>query len=415
MRGYLRLLADRRFLAFWGGFTISVTGDAMTQVALVWYVLDRTGSSAALGLLAFCLAAPVVAGGLAAGWLLDRFDRRTVLIVDSLFRGIAVASVPAAAAAGVLTLTHVYAVATLHGFLMMIPLAGVPSILPSIVPGERLGAANALETLSYSMSSVIGAPFAGLLVAGIGAPAVLWIDAASYFAFAGLLFGIRLAEPESAATSLAAGGPRTPIGYRAPVRLLLRQPVLLATTLMYCVTNIGNGALLVWLPLWVSDLPDGGAALYGRLLGAMAVGELVSSALVGLLPATAPQGRLICWALVALGLSVLPFAAGTPVPGLYAGMMLYGAAYASLTILAQTLRMRLIPAALRGRTFALLRMLMQSGRPVGGLAAGLLIPAAGLGAAILATAALAIGPATAGFLVAPLRRARAADLRSAGP
>jgi hypothetical protein len=40
---YLTLLSDRRFLAFWGGFTISATGDAMTRVALVWYVLDKTG------------------------------------------------------------------------------------------------------------------------------------------------------------------------------------------------------------------------------------------------------------------------------------------------------------------------------------------------------------------------------------
>lgn len=406
MNNYLALLADRRFLAFWGGFTISVTGDAMTRVALVWYVLDRTGSSEAIGLLTFCFAAPVVVGGLVAGWVLDRFDRRNVLIVDSVFRGLAVMSIPLAEAAGVLTMPQVYAVAALHGFLMMIPLAGVPSILPAIVPADRLGTANALETLSYSMSAMVGAPLAGLLVALLGAPGVLWIDAASYLAFAGLLAIVRLDEPS------ADSGPATrpAASYRSALRLLLGQPILLATTLMYLVLNLGGGALLVWLPLWVAALPHGGAELYGRLLGTMALGQLFSAALTGALPATAPQGRLICLALLVLGLSVLPFAAGAPDALLYAGMLLYGAAYSPLTILAQTLRMRLIPAELRGRTFALLRMLMQSGGPLGGLAAGLLIPVFGLTAAVAGTAVLAIGPALAGFLVAPLRRARAAEI-----
>lgn len=403
MTAYGALLLDRRFLAFWGGFTVSAVGDATTRVALVWYVLDRTGSSESVGLLTFCFAAPVVVGGLLSGWVLDRFDRRSVLMADSVLRGVAILSVPLAEAAGSLGLAHVYAVAALHGLLMMIPLAGVPSILPSLVAPERLGAANALESLSYSMSAMIGAPLAGLLVARIGAPAVLWLDAASYFAFAALLATIRLDSGARPA------GPRLRVGFGPSLRLLLGQPILLATTLMYLVLNLGGGAMLVWLPLWVAE-HEGGAELYGHLLGVMALGQLISAAAVGLLPATAPQGRLICIALMALGLSVLPFVVAPAAPVLFAGMLLYGAAYAPLTVLAQTLRMRLIPAELRGRTFALLRMLMQSGGPVGGLAAGLLIPEAGISAAIVATAILALGPAAAGLLVVPLRRARASEL-----
>src|SRR6266851_3329121 len=289
---YLVLLSDRRFLAFWGGFTISTTGDSMTRVALVWYVLDKTGSSEALGLLAFCSTAPVIVGGLVAGWALDRFDRRTLLIVDSVFRGLVVASVPLAETLGQLTMPHIYAVALVHGFLMMIPLAGVPSILPSIVPAERLGTANALEILSYTMSGIIGAPLAGVLVAHIGAPGVLWADAGSYLAFAFLLTAVRLG-PRVAPTP----GPVTPIGgYGATLKLVLAQPILLVTTLMYMVFNLGGGALLVWLPLWAASMPEGGAELYGRLLGIMALGQLMSAIAAGFLPAMAPQGRLICLA-----------------------------------------------------------------------------------------------------------------------
>jgi hypothetical protein len=107
---------------------------------------------------------------------------------------------------------------------------------------------------------------------------------------------------------------------------------------------------------------------------------------------------------------VVPFGRSPPVNLLFASIALYGAAYAPLTILAQTLRMRLIPPELRGRTFALLRMLMQSGSPVGGLVAGMLIPVADLSTTILTTAALALAPAAAGALIGPLRRARASAL-----
>ena len=94
---------------------------------------------------------------------------------------------------------------------------------------------------------------------------------------------------------------------------------------------------------------------------------------------------MICLALAVAGLSLATLATAAPLAVLLAATVVYGAAYAPLTILAQTLRMRLIPPKLRGRSFALLRMLMQSGNPVGGLSAGLLAPLAGLTATDLAT------------------------------
>jgi Major Facilitator Superfamily len=84
------------FRNFWIGFALSGIGDAMTKTALVWYVFERTGSPAAVGLLLLAYAGPVIAGGLVAGHVLDRFDRRKVMLLDSLVRGTVVASVPVA-------------------------------------------------------------------------------------------------------------------------------------------------------------------------------------------------------------------------------------------------------------------------------------------------------------------------------
>src|SRR5256885_11796033 len=97
---YRSLFSAPAFRWFWTGFTVSALGDAMSQVALVWMVFDRTHSVETLGLFSVAYTGPVLVGGLAAGWLLDRVDRRAVMLVDSLFRGLVMAA-GAVVAAGV--------------------------------------------------------------------------------------------------------------------------------------------------------------------------------------------------------------------------------------------------------------------------------------------------------------------------
>ena len=136
LTNYRLIFQQRSFRLFWLGFTFSVLGDALTRIALTWYVYERTKSAEALGWLAFWYTAPVVVGGLAAGWLLDRFDRRKVMVVDNVIRGIAVACLPMLHALGLLAMWHVYVVAGIYGLLMMIALAGSPSLIPSLVKAD---------------------------------------------------------------------------------------------------------------------------------------------------------------------------------------------------------------------------------------------------------------------------------------
>lgn len=194
---YQSVFSSPPFRAFWLGFTLSALGDAMTNVALVWYVYQTTHVPQAVGLLLLCYTGPVIVGGLLAGSLLDRFNRRTVMLVDTTFRGCVVAMIPLLYALGHLALWHLYVVALVYGLLYMITLAGGPSLIPTLVAPEQLATANALETLSYTLSGVCGPPLAGLLIAQFGAPNVLALDALSYAAFALALIYIpaRLGQP----------------------------------------------------------------------------------------------------------------------------------------------------------------------------------------------------------------------------
>lgn len=395
---YRQVFANQAFARFWVGFTVSSLGDAMARVALIWYVFEETDSARALGLFSVAYTGPVIIGGLLAGWLLDRFDRRRVMQVDALVRAVAIGVIPLLHALGRLELWHIYAAAAVYGLLMMISLAGGPTIVPSLVPREQLVTANALEQVSFTMSGVVGPPVAGLLIALVGAPNVLVLDSLSYLCFALALAGVQLAPVVQRA------GQR----YRLSdaFRLFTHNPIIRTTTLMFMGFNVGLGALYVILPVYAERVLDGGPGLYGLLLGCIAVGEVVSSSLAGSLLPPLPLGRMICLAQLAAGATLLLLVPGRlwlAVPGL----LLFGVCMAPLTIWAQTLRMQIIPEALRGRTFALLRMLMQGANPVGGALGGLFVPVLGVPVVIL-LAGLTTG--TPGLLGLQSRA-----LREAGP
>jgi len=419
---YGALLRSRPFARFWTGFTVSALGDAMTRVALIWFVYQTTNSPAAVGFLLLCYTGPVLVGGLLAGFLLDRFDRGRVILVDNAIRGLAIGSIPLLQSLGLLALWHLYAVAAVYGFLYMITLAGTPSLIPALVVDDtQLSAANALETLSYTLTGVLGPPVAGVLISAAGAPSVLLLDAASYALFVFALLGAP-SQPAHRPTPSTGSGPSAaerPIhAYRLQdaLALTLSNRVLLSTTLMFMLFNVGLGFLSVWLPVLAAHLTDnGGAALYGALLGALAFGELVGAVLAGAIAVgSRALGVLICGTQILSGLSLilLPVGEGVgrPVWGAAVGLALLGVFSAPLTIWAQTLRMQIIPAELRGRTFALLRTLMQGAGPLASAAAGAILPLVGVSALVAASAVLIGGPGLLGVRVKALRQATAAPI-----
>jgi len=403
--GYRRIFAIPAFRVFWVGFALSALGDAMTRVALTWLVYEQTGSGRALGVLMLCYTGPILIGGLVAGWLLDRFDRRVVMLLDNAIRGIAVALIPLLHVTGRLELWHLYAVAGVYGLLMMISLAGGPSLIPSIVPADALSTANALEMLGWTIGGIAGPALAGLLIGAIGAANVVLIDAMSYAAFALALAAIVRMTPASAGRAPHTDGETYSV-WQA-VTLMVASPVLLATTLMFMAFNIGNGLVFVWLPLFTDRVLDGGPALYGTLLAVVAVGEVIAVVLAGSLVVAAPLGTLICGAQFGAGASLLIVYLTRDVAGTVIALALFGVCSAPMTIWAQTLRMQIIPERMRGRTFALLRMIMQGGNPIGGAIGGLLAAVVAIPTLVATSAFLIMAPAIAGNTVNDLRIAGA--------
>jgi MFS family permease len=364
MRPYLRVLKRTDFRLLWTGTTLSTLGDGMTFVALSWLVLSRSGGTALLGLLGICYTAPVLLGGLAVGALLDRFDKRAVLIADSLVRTVAVASIPLASALHALPGWLPFAVAAVYGLLKMVPLAGFPAAIPQLVDEADLDTANALESLSFSTANVIGPAAAGLLIGQLGAANVLLVDSASFLVFALTTAMVRqpLRPP-----SMAGPAGAEPAG-AAPFRSLAglaRDPVIVATTIAFMAFNIADGMLLVTAPWLAKNRLAGGAAVLGALMSATAAGEIIGATIAGQRQPRRSRVRAIGIIQAIAAVAFLALLATRYQLLVGAGFLAIGALSAPMTIWAQSLRMRRIPPALHGRAFATLRTLMQATPPLG--------------------------------------------------
>src|SRR5262245_28006411 len=392
MRPYLRVLGKPDFRRLWTGATVSTLGDGMTFVALSWLVLSRPGGTAQLGVLGICYTAPVLLGGLAVGPLLDRFDKRMVLIADCLLRAVAVASVPLADAVGSVPGWLPFAVAAIYGLLKMIPLAAFPAAIPQLVDDEDLDSANALESLSFSFAGVAGPATAGLLITQIDPANVLLIDSASFLVFAMLTALVRRPlRPPADATS---GDPSADPPPGAPsLASLLRDRAIVATTIAFMAFNVAEGMLMVTAP-WLAknELPAGAAAL-GVLLSATALGEIAGATVAGQRGAGRSPVRAIGVIQVGAASAFLALLASPHQVPVGLGFFAIGLLSAPMTIWAQSLRMRRIPAALHGRAFATLRTLMQATPPLGAALVTPLLVHGQLNAAAAAMAAIAGVPA----------------------
>ena len=173
------------------------------------------------------------------------------------------------------------------------------------------------------------------------------------------------------------------------MRFVLATPAILAITVMFMGANIGEGALLVLLPAYARDILAGDAATYGVLVSAMTAGMLAGSTLVGAVRWRWPLGRSVAVAQAAAGIALGGLILRPELAGAILVLVVFGLLVSPLTIWAQTIRMRLIPEAMRGRVFALLRTLMQSTPPIGGALAGLALAGASF-EAVIATAAACI-------------------------
>jgi hypothetical protein len=249
----------------------------------------------------------------------------------------------------------------------MVSLAGFPTLIPAYVDDRDLQRANALEGLSFGISQAAGSALAAVLLPLVGAVPLLAVDAVSYLGYALCLARLPAGRPLAPPDDGGRGR-----SLLAVVRFVWRTRALRSTTAMFMLFNIGEGALLVFLPVYSGRLGTGVAG-YGLLVSAVTLGELAGSLGAGAAGTDRLGSRIVAAQLAAAAL-LGGLLLGPPLLPTLALLAAFGAMTTPMTAWAQTLRMRLTPEGLQGRLFALLRTAMQATPPLGAALAAVTVP-----------------------------------------
>src|SRR5829696_7691797 len=160
------------------GTVLTMTGYFMQQVAQSWLIYDLTGSPTWLGIVSFTGGIPMLVLSLPAGVLVDRLDRRMVLIVAQALTGLVAVVLAGLIATGLVEPWHVAATAFVGGCFFVLIIPARQALLPKTVARPELGTAIALMSAGTNSGRVIGPSLAGLLVAAFGAAAAFGAQAA---------------------------------------------------------------------------------------------------------------------------------------------------------------------------------------------------------------------------------------------
>jgi MFS family permease len=184
-----------RFFAFWSAETVSGFGTYITMLAVQTVVVLLLGGTAMdVGLVNAAGLLPNLLGPL-AGAIVERFRRARVLVATDIGNGSVLCLLPLLWTIGRLNTPTLMVIMFSSGVLTVLNRAASQSILPRLVPPQHLLAANARLDQGATVAQTSGGFIAGTLIAILGAPIAVLVDAASYFASAAAIATLRLEEP----------------------------------------------------------------------------------------------------------------------------------------------------------------------------------------------------------------------------
>jgi MFS family permease len=269
--GYRELLVvNRNYRNIWLGEVASWMGDWFNAIALYTLVRELTGSPLALGLVFLTKMVPFAVASPLAGLLVDRFNRRRLMIAADLVRALVVLGFILVDEVGELHL--LYALAGLQVVLTAVFIPARSASIPNVTTRGELLTANALSAATWSTLLAVGAALGGVATEAFGVRVVFALDSLSYLVSAAFLWRTAIpqdADPEASVASVGAVFSNIANGWRY---LWQHKPVG-RMALAKSTWSLGGGALVYMLALLGESVMPGSPALgIGLLYGFRGLG-----------------------------------------------------------------------------------------------------------------------------------------------
>ena len=352
---------------------ISLIGNVITTIAIPWFVLQTTGSATQTGITGFFTILPVVLAGFFGGTLIDRLGYRRTSIISDLASGITVALVPILFFTIGLEFWQLMVLVFLGALLDTPGGTARAALLPELaeqagIPIERV---TSLTHVIERSARMIGAPLAGFLIGITGTANVLWLDAASFFVSAAMIWLLvpvyklahhdREEKPRSYLDELREG-----------LRFIARDALILAIVIMVMLTNfldaIFGGVLQ---PVYVNEVFENALPL-GLLIAANGGGAVVGGLIFAAIGHRLPRHATFVAAFVLTGFRFWVYALYPSLAVLLVVTFICSLGAGPLNPIIGAVEFERIPANMRGRVFGAITAGAWVAMPLGMLLGGVL-------------------------------------------
>lgn len=368
-----RALHHRNFRLFFGGQSISLIGTWMTRIATLWLVYRLTKSALVLGTVGFAGQIPTFLLAPLAGVVVDRIDRRKVLVWTQSLAMLQSLAMAWLTLSHRITIPQVLALSAMQGIINAFDMPGRQSFMVKMVENRAdLSNAIAINSSMVNMARLVGPSLAGLLIAATSEGWCFLVDGVSYIAVIASLVMMRLpaTTEESAHTSMMAQlreGWTYVAGFTS-IRTIL---------LLFALLSLMGSPFMVLMPLFAAQVLHGGAHTLGFLMAAVGVGSLVSALALVVRRSVRGLTRMIPIAAIAFGVGLISFGLSrwfwlSMLMLLVTGFGMMQGMTASNTIV-QTL----VEEKMRGRVMSYYTMAFVGMAPFGSLLAGAMAHAIG--------------------------------------
>lgn len=272
----MKLLMNRNLALLLSGQFVSQIGDKFYMLALAIWVLETTKSTALMGGVLFCSLFPTFLFGFVAGAVVDKYDRKSIIVAADFIRGLVVLVV---ACLFFLDLLNIYIV-LISQILLSVCAAffnpAIPAVIPQIVDKNNLARANSMTGFVRGFSSMIGPALGGIAAAALGYTAVFTFNAVSFIISA--LFECFLNIPRHHNQKVAHAGimENTIEG----LIYIFRHKGLVIILMMVAIIHFFVGSIEVLMPVLANELSGTGAKNLGYLQTFFGLGTVLMALLV---------------------------------------------------------------------------------------------------------------------------------------
>ena len=359
------------FTIVWLGQIISVLASSMSQFALSIWMYDQTQSALAMGLMQVCYITPFLIISPFAGVMIDRYNRKMMMMVSDLAAGIATLAVLALQYFGLLEFWHLYLTSMVYGLGMAFQWPAYSAAISTMIPKEQYGRANGMMSLIEAGPGVFAPLLAGACLPLIGLTGILFFDVATFILAIGALLLVYIPQPaRTGEVRQDQGGILMEAAYG--FKYIFARPSLLGLQMIFFMGNLFTGiGFTVFAPMILART-ESNTLIFGTVQTAGAIGGIAGGILMSVWGGFKHRvhGVLSGWILGGICMASIGLTGGLPV---WMAGMIFGALVSPLIDSSnQSIWQAKVAPDVQGRVFSARRLIAWMTNPISPVIGGAL-------------------------------------------